>query len=348
MTRSQEAIVSVIVPAFNAAQFIGRTLDNVLKQTHSRLEVLVVDDGSSDETADIVRAFADRDNRVRLFQQPNAGVSAARNHAMRHAKGDYIAPLDADDLWHPLKLAKQLEHFDRGSSRTGVVYCHFALIDEEDRVILPRRTYNAPSGQIYPQLTIGNVVGNASAPLIRRSLTEEAGGYDETFKDGCEDLDFYLRLAERCEYGLVPEFLVGYRRSSGSMSTNIPKMERSIEQLTKKMTARHPDLPTRLLRWRDGNMYRYLALYALMNSDYRRAFRLAAKSVLSDPLLLIVWPLARLHAKRAPAHASTSASGPLFLSVAPAVEKSEQFQPTALDRRRQALAERMRIESCAI
>jgi len=120
-------LVSVIIPAYNAARFIRRTLVSVLAQTHPDLDVIVVDDGSVDETVSIVEAIARDDPRVRLFRQKNSGVSAARNAALSVARGAYIAPLDADDLWHPAKLEKQLAVFANRPANVGLVYCWFAV-----------------------------------------------------------------------------------------------------------------------------------------------------------------------------------------------------------------------------
>lgn len=343
--RAEQPFVSVVIPAYNAARFIQRTLDSVLLQTHRELEIIVVDDGSTDETAEYVEEAARRDERVRLVRQPNGGVSRARNTGIALSHGVFVAPLDADDLWHPTKIEKQLDRFARSSSDTGVVYCYYANVDEDDRIILPRRIYHAPTGRVYPHLTIGNIVGNASAPLIRRSALANSGGYDESFRDGCEDLDLYLMLAERSEYALVPEFLVGYRRSSDSMSMNIPKMERAVTQLTRKMLARHPDLPRELLRWRDGNMYRYLALHARMGLNHRRSLVLAAKSVVSDPLLLSSWVISRLRGSAPAPEQSDAGRRPDYLSTDPLPLATETFQPSSLDARRQVAASRMRIDS---
>src|SRR5260370_12794376 len=105
---SEPDLVTVIIPAFNAARTIDETLRSVRSQTHRRLEILVVDDGSVDATAQIVRSHAAEDRRIRLIQQPNSGVAAARNRAIAEATSDYVAPIDADDLWQPDKIEKQL------------------------------------------------------------------------------------------------------------------------------------------------------------------------------------------------------------------------------------------------
>ena len=104
-----QPLVSVIVPAYNAEAFIGDTLDSIINQTYTNLEVLVVDDGSQDRTPEIVESIAQKDPRVILLRQSNAGVAAARNLAIQKSTGDYIAPIDADDIWYPQKLEKQMQ-----------------------------------------------------------------------------------------------------------------------------------------------------------------------------------------------------------------------------------------------
>ena len=129
-----KALVSVIIPAFNAAANIRQTLNSVLAQTYQEIEVIVVDDGSSDATSAIVEEFVARDPRFQLVRQSNAGVGAARNTAIRKARGKYIAPLDADDFWFPEKLEKQVACIEQCGDETGLVYCWSTLIDRARRV----------------------------------------------------------------------------------------------------------------------------------------------------------------------------------------------------------------------
>ena len=123
-------LVSVIIPAFNAAEYIRQTLNSVLAQTYQAMEVIVVDDGSSDATGAIVEEFVKKDARVQLVRQSNAGVGAARNTAIRMARGEYIAPLDADDIWFPEKLEKQVACMEQCGEETGLVYCWSTLVDK--------------------------------------------------------------------------------------------------------------------------------------------------------------------------------------------------------------------------
>ena len=128
-------LVSVIIPAFNAAAHIRQTLNSVLAQTYQAIEVIVVDDGSSDATSAIVEEFVKRDARVQLVRQSNAGVGAARNTAIRMARGKYIAPLDADDFWFPEKLEKQVACMEQCGDETGLVYCWSTLVDKDGEFV---------------------------------------------------------------------------------------------------------------------------------------------------------------------------------------------------------------------
>ena len=130
-----EQLVSAIVPAFNAEKTLSETLDSIRAQTHPKLEIIVVDDGSTDSTPAIVRAHQSADPRIRLVQQENAGVASARNAAAAEARGAFLAPIDADDLWHPVKIERQLAQFAEGAADVGVVYSWFALLDAKSRII---------------------------------------------------------------------------------------------------------------------------------------------------------------------------------------------------------------------
>jgi len=345
MEADVDHLVSVIVPAYNAAKFISRTLTSVLAQTHKDLEVIVVDDGSVDESASIVEEIGRSDARVRLHRQANSGVSAARNAALALARGTYIAPVDADDLWHATKLEKQLAVFAKSPSTVGLVYCYSATIDENDDVIFPRRVYPTSSGHVYAQLIMANVVGNASTPLIRRSVLSEAGGYD-SFLDGCEDLDLYLAVAERYEFGIVPEFLVGYRRSRDSISMNIPKMTRAISRLAQKINQRHPELPQRLLRWRDGNMYLYLARHSLISKNYFSAAAFAAKAVAADPVHSVDWCVRKSYMLASRKDAEDQPVQPhKFLTLDPRPGRFDLYKGTYIDKRRNAFAASISVAS---
>lgn len=245
-------LVSVIIPAYNAAQFIERTLKSVLNQTYRNLEVLVIDDGSTDNTADLVQHFAATDKRLVLYQRTNAGVAAARNHGIAKAQGEFMAPLDADDTWQCTNIEKQVQVLTAADEAVAMVYSWSVDIDETD--CLTGGTRISPyHGNIYPALLYENIIGNASACLIRRCCFEILGGYSSDLRaqqaQGCEDWDMYLRIAKHYQVEVIPELLVGYRRVSGSMSTQTEAMAKSRQLTFKSVEEQFPQVWRKVTRW---------------------------------------------------------------------------------------------------
>src|SRR5690348_1033761 len=280
-------LVSVIVPAYNCDRFIEAALTSALTQTYDKLEVIVVDDGSTDGTAFIVRRMMESDARLKLIAQENAGVASARNRAITQAHGTLIAPLDADDVWHPSKIEKQVRMLLNAPAEVGVIYCWASVIDEQGKVVRRWPGGLALNGRIYVNLLLGNLLGNASTPLIRRSALADIGGYDPGFRarnaQGAEDIDLYLRLAQICEFRIIPELLVGYRRTSTSMSMDVPQMRRSLEIHMARARSQNPDLPSALFKWQAGHYYRYLATTALAKGDLSSALLCLWRSACTDP-----------------------------------------------------------------
>jgi glycosyltransferase involved in cell wall biosynthesis len=282
-----EPLVSVILPAYNAAGFIGETLDSVLAQTLSSLEVLVIDDGSQDDTNAIVDRLAREESRVRVVHQENAGVGAARNAGIRSARGTYIAPIDADDLWSPHKLEKQVARMEECGDETGMVYCWSDLIDGTGRSVGASRPYRI-EGRITRALIVRNILANASVPLFRAKALSDVGGYltrdQQGGAQGCEDWDLALRVAERHEVRVVPEVLIAYREVPSGLRFRANAMRRSYEIMCDRVRARNPDLPTSLLRWSAGRFHQYLASLAYKQGDHASAVRHTLRAIVSDPV----------------------------------------------------------------
>ena len=247
--RDGEELVSVVIPLHNAAWTIGATLASVRAQTHSALEIIVVDDGSTDSSAAVVAAHAADDRRIRLFRQANAGVAAARNRGAAEARADYLAFVDADDLWAPNKIALQLRALHAGGPRAGLVYTWFAVIDAHGRVISTQHRPMA-EGQMLRDLCRRNQIGNGSSSLMRRAAFDAVGGYDTSLRarnaQGCEDLLIYLRIAERFEFRVVPRHLTGYRKTPGNMSSDTLQMLRSCEIVLSDYRESHPEYAAEL------------------------------------------------------------------------------------------------------
>lgn len=283
-----DELVSVVIPVCNGQRFIGRTLDSVFSQTYQPLEIIVVDDGSTDQTCAIVKAAATRNSCIRFFPRSHYGLSATRNFAIAQARGSLIAPLDADDLWHPEKLALQATAMRSAPSGAGVVYCWSVDIDENDFIIPPIRDKCTAEGNVVADLAArNNFLENGSVPLIRRSCVDAVGGYDEQLIDGSEDWKFYLALAGICNFVVVPKHLVGYRRSSTSISRKIEAMANSIEHVEKWIMEKWPGLSREVTRRMFCNSNHYLAHKALTDDHFSAAAYYQFKSILADPSTLL-------------------------------------------------------------
>lgn len=210
--------LSVIIPAYNAEPFIADTIQSVLDQTYRDVEVIVVDDGSTDRTLEQLRQFG---SQLRVHQQPNGGVAQARNTGVGLARGSWIAFLDADDRWLPHKLARQLAAGPAPMSYTdrynvGVL----GDLPEVQSECTPMR-----GGDLFvPLLRNGNFITSSSV-MIRRQLFEQLGGFC-TLLNGTEDWDLWLRIAERHSIDFVGEPLVRYRLHAGGISRNFARMSR--------------------------------------------------------------------------------------------------------------------------
>ena len=288
---ADSGLVSVVIPVYNGARFIGRTLASVQAQTYAPLEIVVIDDGSSDDTAILVEAEAVRDSRIRLFRGENLGVAAARNRGISEARAQLIAPLDADDLWHPQKLAREVGLMQASRSSLGVVYCWSIHIDENDFVIPSLEsieTKQTPEGRVTDELVRCNFVGNSSSVLIKRACIEAVGGYDVSLKPaGAADWKMYLALSEICEFGLVPQYLVGYRQSRQNMSSDVNAMAQSIDLVTKWAIEKWPALPQQTWNSSYYNTGVYLGARALEKGQLAKAVTHQVKALKARPAALL-------------------------------------------------------------
>ncbi|MEW6544056.1 MAG: glycosyltransferase family A protein [Nitrospirota bacterium] len=197
--------VSVVIPLYNAAEVVAETIHSVLAQTWTDREILVIDDGSTDGSADVVRTFGDQ---VRYYRFENAGVAKSRNRGIALSRGKYIALLDHDDLWDPTKLEKQVKVLE-ARPEVGLVYTGIVHLERDGR---PRSKFpTGPSSRFY-QLFVKGFGPTPSAAMLRRSLIDLAGGFDERFGSaGLDDHEFWPRIAQHCEIVLIDEPLTYHR-----------------------------------------------------------------------------------------------------------------------------------------
>ncbi|MET0660063.1 MAG: glycosyltransferase [Steroidobacteraceae bacterium] len=222
--------VAVVVPAFNAAGTLAATLDSVRAQTLTDFEAIVVDDGSSDATLAIASDFARRDTRFKVLHKANSGVADARNLGITTTTAELIAPLDADDVWHPTFLERMCTAL-AGSPDAVLVYANTRVIDIDGNVLR-----NAPPanhcGRVFDRLLLRNFIGNGSAMMFRRELGRRFGFYERRLQhefgaEGAEDWLLSVQLAALGRVALVREYLVGYRVTPGAMSTDVLRTRRS-------------------------------------------------------------------------------------------------------------------------
>ena len=274
------------MPAHNAAPFVEQAIRSVQEQTYENIELVVIDDGSQDQTARVVREIAETDGRVTLLQQANQGVAAARNAGIEASRGPYIAPLDADDVWHPQKIARQARCMQEAGPWVGLVYTWWIGIDRAGDFLHASHQWRV-EGDVYEALVSLNFIGNASVPLMRRFCVEQAEGYDVGLKalggQGCEDWDLALRIAARYQLRVVPEHLVGYRRVSGSMSGDGASMHRSYHLIMQKARRERPAVPERVYRWSRSHFERHLAEVDYLEGRYQTMLYRLYKAFFTDP-----------------------------------------------------------------
>jgi len=239
--------VSVIVTVYNAASFLEPTLRSLLAQTFRNFETVVVDDGSTDDSAALVELLAAGDSRIRLIRQANAGVADALNRGIAESRGEFIALLDHDDLWHPAKLARQVELLERDET-VGFVGCYSALLDAGHRH-LGWRFGNAVHGNVYRRMLFCDLVAGGSVALVRRTAFEQSGFFDHSSEiEGRSDWDQWLRLSRICNYAMVEESLVGYTRRPSNYSADYQRMIQAGKAVLTKAAASDPELDAHTIR----------------------------------------------------------------------------------------------------
>lgn len=235
-------LVSTVIPTYNRREELPRAIDSALAQTYRNQEILVVDDGSTDGTSGMVaQRYGDR---VRCIQRPNGGVSSARNHGMREARGEFIALLDSDDEWLPTKIEKQVALL-QAHPDWGMVLCDVQRVDPQHRPtdILRRREAIPHDGDVLvPLLRMPSLV--PASILLRRSVLDSVGGFDESLRTA-EDIDFHLRVAAHGGIGVVEEPLVlamrgheGLSSYPGTQRDYVGVMERFLQAHRSRIPAR--------------------------------------------------------------------------------------------------------------
>lgn len=225
--------VSVIVPCYNQANFLPESLKSIQNQNYPDWEAVVVDDGSTDNTAETAREFQAHDHRIRYLYQMNKGLAGARNTGIRSAQADIIALLDSDDLWEPGFLEIMLSKL-KAHPQAAAVYCGIQFIDETGRQVgQPNVTISLPADFHKKLVNEGNWLA-AHSVVFRKALASEVGLFDESLQ-ALEDWDLWIRMSARHPFIGVPQALVKYRRHSTNMSSDPRRMITAEHQMTEKL-----------------------------------------------------------------------------------------------------------------
>lgn len=237
--------VSIIIPTYNSSQFLAAAIDSVFAQTFNDFEVLVIDDGSTDNTSETIKQYRDS---IRYIWQENSGVSVARNNGIKESKGRYVAFLDADDTWFPNKLERQIAEMKQNPERK-VCYSDFQAVDEYLKPFEKKRLY-PKSTALVDLLTQGNLVGSICTVLCERTLFDVVDGFDSNLSQ-CADWDLLVRLAMLTDFIFIDEKLVTYRHHETNMSRNAALLERDSTFVLEKSFS-SINLPTELISKRNA------------------------------------------------------------------------------------------------
>lgn len=259
--------VTVVMPAYNAEKYLAESIESVLAQTFDDLELLIIDDGSTDRTAEIANSYCQQDNRVKLFSQENHGVSTSRNKGICLNNSKFVAFIDADDKWFSDKLAVHLNHFNQ-EAHLGISFARVEFLSPDGttgQIASGRLNQLQPQHFLYenPTITTSNLV-------VRREVFQEIGYFDQSMSYA-EDLDFILRVicSGKWKINGIDQVLMGYRTTEGGLSSNLYCMQEGWEILIDKTRKYAPDLVQEHYFAAQSNHLRYLA---------RRAFRLRLPS----------------------------------------------------------------------
>ncbi|WP_019498979.1 glycosyltransferase family 2 protein [Pseudanabaena sp. PCC 6802] len=290
-------LISVVIPAYNAQKTILETIHSVLNQTVSNFEIIVINDGSRDNTLSLLSTISDP--RLKVFSYENGGLSVARNRGISNAIGEFISFLDADDLWTQDKLELQVAALQKNPD-AGVVYSWTQFIDEHSNLLFLQPPVYL-EGDVYPHLLVSNFISSGSNIMVRRHYIDLVGEFDPAV-NATADWDYYLRLAARCHFALVPQYQVLYRKSSQAMSSNIELMEKSILTVLNRSFASAPEHLQSLKNLSLGITYQYLSdLYFLNNltskEDLKQANQKLIQAVKIYPKILLQTTTHRLFIK---------------------------------------------------
>jgi glycosyltransferase involved in cell wall biosynthesis len=292
-------LVSVIIPVYKAEKYVASTLQSVLNQTYKNLEILIIDDESPDRSIEICKQFSDP--RIKIIHQKNRGLSGARNKGIQQAQGEYLAFIDADDLWLPEKIEKHVEHLDN-SPTVGVSFSRSTFIDQDGASLnihqMPRLKNITPY-----QVLARNPIGNGSAAVFRKQVFEDIKyqdnlhGYvedfyfDERFRL-TQDTECWMRIALQTSWQMegIPESLTLYRVNSQGLSASVLTKLKSLEEVVEKVRSYAPEFIAQCENRAKAYHRRYVARRAVTLKDGPMAVKLFNSAIAAHWQILIEEP----------------------------------------------------------
>ncbi len=259
-------LVSVIMPAYNSAAFLPQAVASVLEQNYDRIELIIIDDASTDNTSLVLEGFAQNSKIIILRSDQCSGPAAARNYGLSKASGDLIAFLDADDIWMPEKLSRQVRELEENPG-LGWNYCDGLVVDTGlNPMYLISDRNNLPEGMIYEELMLRHPLIIPSGVLIRKEVFDHSGAFDPAIH-GVEDWDLFLRIARSYKCSCLRQPLFQYRIHGANISRRAGKMEVALGLAYDKLIALHPDLKSVL----SGKYHRNVGASWLQEGNFGRA-----------------------------------------------------------------------------
>lgn len=279
------AVISVITPTYNRADFLPAAISSVLAQTYEDFELIVVDDGSSDDTRSVIKPFLE-DKRVKYFYQENQGQSFARNYALAQSSGEFIAFLDSDDVWYPDKLEKQLRVFSAHPD-SDIVHGDETQINERGKVV-SLKNMRRYSGCITPQLLADNSVSITTA-LVKRRCFDEMGGFD-TSVSVADDYDLWLRFSAKYRFYYEPGIVASYRVMANQISSDKRRRFEANTFIIKRFLENYGSVLSRAeQRWGLARFYCRKARYCARVGERVAAFNAIISAFRNAPLDPVVW-----------------------------------------------------------
>lgn len=277
--------VSVIIPTYNRSFIIRQSVDSVLQQTYKDYELIVVDDGSTDNTCEILKPYGDK---IHYEFKENGGISSARNRGLEIAQGEYIAFLDSDDFWRPEKLQRQIECFN-SHPEYGLVAtrCLTNTVDRNFNTIsIDKRRRPGKSGWIYKDLFYRNFIRTSSV-VIKHECFHKVGAFDESLPR-CEEIDMCLRISKNYQVGFINDILTVYtRRPVEIRQDSIKGRKNWIRVLEKNYD---PDLiPKALYKKRMARIYAHMAENLLKNGKIEEGVKVLHQTLSIDPFNFRAW-----------------------------------------------------------